>query len=179
MFTGVGNGDQPLTNACISRGGVQYQPSLAKRGGKRHNKAVLEVMVEAFDLALSLGAVGTANFRRKGILLSQLHQLWVPAMLAGPVDITLNNDGLGVVEQQLMRSSAKELKCRLNAVTPGCGLLVAVELDESRPAPAQRSDEGQQRVMALPDDGEINLHLYAGFGLKARDRLSNGLLHGV
>ncbi|WP_440866084.1 hypothetical protein [Symbiopectobacterium purcellii] len=33
---------------------------------------------------------------------------------AQSVDITLNNDGLGVVEQQLMRSSAKELKCRLN-----------------------------------------------------------------
>ncbi|EFL92830.1 hypothetical protein REG_p0029 (plasmid) [Candidatus Regiella insecticola LSR1] len=62
-----------------------------------------------------------------------MHQLRVPAMLAGAVDIALNDDGLGVVEQQLMRRSTEKPERRLNAVTPGSGVLVAVELDESRP----------------------------------------------
>ncbi len=53
-----------------------------------------------------------------------MHQLWVPAMLAGAVDIALNDDGLGVVEHQLMRRPAEEPERRLNAVTPGSGLRI-------------------------------------------------------
>lgn len=57
--------------------------------------------------------------------------------------------------------------------------VASVEFDESRTTPAQRDDEGQQRVMTKPENGEINLHLYAGFGLKTCDLLGDRLLHGV
>lgn len=100
-------------------------------------------------------------------------------MLAWAVDVALNDDGPGIVEQQLMRRPAEEPERRLNAVTPGSGVLVAVKLNESRAAPAQRGDEGQQWVMTESDDGEINLHLKAGLGLEARYLFSDGLLHGV
>lgn len=100
-------------------------------------------------------------------------------MLAGAVDIAFNDDGLGIVEQQLMRRPAEEPERRLNAVAPGSGVLVAVELDESDAASAQRGDEGQQWVMTESDDGEINLHLKARLSLEARYLFGDGLLHGV
>lgn len=121
----------------------------------------VQVMVKPLNLALGLGAIWAADLGGKSIFLSDMHQLRVPAMLAGAVDIALNNDDLSVVEQQLMRRSTEEPKRRLNAIRPSSGILVVVELDEGRPAPAQRGDECQQWVMAEPGDGEINLHLKA------------------
>ena len=179
MRSCVRNRDQPLSNPCVGCGDIQYQPGLPEGCGKRHNKTVLEVMVKPLNLTLDLGAIGSADLGGKRLLLSDLHQLRVPAMLGGAVDVALNDDGLGVVEQQLMRRPAEEPERRLNAVTPSSGVLVAVKLNESRAAPAQRGDEGQQWVMTESDDGEINLHLKARLGLEARDLFSNGLLHGV
>ena len=179
MNSRVRDGDQPLANASVGSGNIQYQPGLPESRGKGHDKAVLKVMVKPLNLALGLGAIGAADLGGKSILLGNVHQLWVPAMLAGAVDIALNDDGLGVVEQQLMRGPSEEPERRLNAVTPGSGVLVAVELDESCAAPAQRGDEGQQWVITESDDGEINLHLKARLGLEARYFFGDGLLHGV
>jgi len=63
----------------------------------------------------------------KGIILVCVHKLRVTAMLAGTVDIALDDDGLGVVKQQLMWCPAEKPERRLNAVTPSSGFLFTVE----------------------------------------------------
>lgn len=65
----VGHLRQPAAYVLVGGLYIQLQPGLFERGGQRHDEALLEIAIEALDLALGLGPIGTAYLRREAIAL--------------------------------------------------------------------------------------------------------------
>src|SRR5690606_15092412 len=146
---------------------------------QRHTKAALQISVEAFDLALGLGAIWLAHTWGEAELLGDGHQPVVPPVVAGTVCITLNDDGPRVVEQHVLRHTAEVGEGLAQTSEPGVGALVGGEPYPARTAVSQRGHEGHQWIAAKPDVSEVGLHLLAGRRLETNDRFRFLMLVGT
>lgn len=97
--------------------GIEDDSRLIERGGERQDGALLEVAVELLDLALGRGSIRSAQPRDKVVLLGDLQQLQMKAVLACAAFIALDDHRRGI---RALRKA-----------------------DEARAAVTERGDEGQ------------------------------------
>jgi hypothetical protein len=107
MNAGVGHFRQPRSDMRVGRLDVELQASHLQAGGQRHQEASLEIAVEAFDLALSLGPVGPANPRHKPVNLGHAQRSRMPLMLSVAVRVTFDDDALGIIKQHMFGNAAE------------------------------------------------------------------------
>src|SRR3990167_7548657 len=163
---------QPATDVGIGSRDVEHQARALECRRQRRDEALLEIAIEALDLALGLGAIRSTHARPEAELVGQREQVRMPAMLARAIGIALDDDGLGIIEQQLVRHSAEVDQGLANTGEPGLAVLAIEEADVGGAAIAERGNQGLERLAASADGGEVDLHLLAGAGLEAHDRVS-------
>ena len=112
----------------------------------------------------------------RAVVVGQRQQLRMPAVQTIAVGVTLDDHRLGVVEKHLLRDTAKMHEGGLESRDPAGGILAIAEAHGAAARIAQRSDEGEQPMAAPPDRGEVHLHLLAGGGFEAHQRLRRRLL---
>lgn len=93
------------------------------------------------------------------------------AVLARPLGIALQYDGLHVVVEHAPGNAAQGRKRALVAVDQRFHLHVGDEFDVARPAVAERGAEGVERIVPLAEFHPIDLHLFARCGLEAYHRV--------
>src|SRR5271166_3814919 len=86
------------------------------------------------------------------------------------IAVPLQHNRPHIVVQHLTRRAAKAEKGVLMRLDQGLDPLVEDKLDIGRSAPAQRRHKYRQPVAAAPNDRPVDLHLFAGSGLKANNR---------
>ena len=166
----IGHLREPATDVRVGCRHIEAQASLLEGRGQRDTKTALQVSVEAFDLALGLGAIRLAHTRGEAELLGDGQQPVVPAMLAGAVGIALGDDGARVVEQHVLGYAAEVDEGLTQTSEPSVGALIGGEPHPARTAVSQRGDKGHQGITAAPDVGEVGLHLLARRRLETNDR---------
>src|SRR6185437_5322408 len=98
---------QPATDMYVRGDRVELETRALERGRQRYQEAALEVTVEAFHLALRFRSIRSAQAQAEPELLGQGQQSGVPSMLALTVGVALDDDGLGVVEQDMARHATE------------------------------------------------------------------------
>lgn len=93
----------------VGRAHIQPQSCLVQGSRQRRDEAALQITIKAFHFAFSAGSVGSAGASNKTIILRHSQQLSIPPVTAFTVSIALDHDGLGIVEQNLLRDSAEVL----------------------------------------------------------------------
>lgn len=170
---------QPLADMGIGGGGIEQQAGTVERGRQRRHEAALEVAVEALDLALGAGAVGTADAGPEVEGRGQVQQRRMPAVLAFAVGVALQDDGAGVVEEQVLRHAAEEDEGLADAGEPGLAVLALAKAHIGGAAVAEGGDKGLEGEAAAADGGEVDLQLAAGRRLEADDRVVRARLEGL
>src|SRR5690606_32789666 len=99
VYALVGDVAQPRSDAPIGAGDIQGQAGATEGCGQGDDEAALQITVEAFHLALCASPIRTAHAWYEPVMFGQLEQLGVPAVLALTIDIALDDNRLGVVEQ--------------------------------------------------------------------------------
>src|SRR5690242_12128380 len=90
------------------------------------------------------------------------------------IRISLDDNGPGVVVQNLARNTAQGFEQSVMAGKQGIGLLVSSKPDPAPTAVAQGGSKCVQRVAAAPKDHKVTLHLLTGFRLETYDRFGPG-----
>lgn len=95
----VGHVAQPFAYLDVGGIHVQHQSHLFESARQRYVKIASQITVEAFHLALGLRPVRSAQPGQEAVVLGQIEQLRMPAVVAVAVGITLDDDGARVVIQ--------------------------------------------------------------------------------
>src|SRR5690606_28048128 len=172
----VGDLLQPAADVRVGSFDIEMQAGTLERGGQRGDEALLEVAVEALDLALGSGPVRPADPRAEAILLGKRGEFALPPMLSCAVGVALGDDAARVIEQHLRGYTPEIGEGAAQALKPGRTVLPDTEQHEGRPAVAQGGHEGLERFTTPADGGEVGLHLLAGVGLETHHWLCFPLL---
>src|SRR5262245_16189693 len=95
----------------------------------------------------------------------------MPAMMTFAASIALDEDGRGIVDQQLAWHTAEVDQRLAYAIAKGGGGCVASESNVTRTAVSQSRDERQQRIATRPNMREIGQHLLTRWRLETHDRV--------
>ena len=88
------------------------------RGLQGRKERLSQIPMEAFDLALGLRPIGSAEPDGDAIVLGDVEEILVVAMLALTVSMPLDDDGLGIIAQNLPRHAAEEMPARAPRMRP-------------------------------------------------------------
>ena len=131
-------------------------------GLQRVEERFPEVPVESFDFALGLRAVRRAELDVEATVFGKVEQLAVELVFAFVVRVTLDDDCLGVVAQNVKRHAAKPVECSLQTGDECFGALVVGELDEWIARVPKLGGKRAQRRQSAPQDDKVDLQLMAG-----------------
>lgn len=171
----VGHGTQPFVDFNIGTLRIQANTDLSKSCSQRMIKAALQIVVEPLHFALGLRSIGSAQSRQEPIVCGKHPKSRLKPMFAQTVGVTLQHNGLHVVEQEMTRNAAEECQCAFEALQEGVEVFVGGELHIARPTLTHCGDKGGEAVFTAPDLTPIDLHLFAWLGLKANHRIIDWL----
>ena len=127
--------------------------------------------MEALDFAFGLRAVRRTELDRNAVVLGDVEQIAVEAVLPFAIGVALNDDGLWIVAQNLRRYAAEEVQCSFQAFRERLGALVVGEFDAGIPRIAKFRRKRSQRTWPAAEVNEVDLQLPAGLGLESPDWL--------
>src|SRR5690554_1392942 len=101
MYPLIGHITKPFAYFGIRGLHIHAQAHLLESTGQRDVEIAAQITVKTLHLSLCARPIRSAQTRQESILLGQVKQLWVPAMMALAVGIALQHDGARVVVQNL------------------------------------------------------------------------------
>lgn len=126
---------------------------------------------EAFYLALGPCSIWLTQARHEAVMLGQIQHPGVPTVMTLAIRISINNDRLGIIVENLPGYTAQALE---QGVVAGneCGrLLIAGKLHPTPTAVAKGRRKGIKRAAAPAKHHEIALHLASRRGLETHNRI--------
>src|SRR5699024_5168513 len=137
-------------------------------------KITPQIAVKAFYLALGSSSIGPAQPWHEAIILGQIQQLGMPAMMTITIGVSFQHDCAGIVIQNLSGHATQRFKHCMMTRHQRISPLVGHILDPSPTTVSQGGCECIQRIDSSAKYDEVTLHLLTWRGLETHDRITLG-----